>query len=305
MSQQIPTDTGEKVFLHIGMHRTGTTSIQQLLLQASHLIAYPKPESKGPGHAVLSDQVLADGGDPSGQFLLTDLVRQERGSASVPRPFVFSSEGFSRVSRFPEKAGPLRMLAETYPTDLLITVRHPRVRFPSWMTQTRLMGFHLDLQDTQGMLTLLKPYSGFSPDYFKTMIECGQWAHTHVILTDSRQPLHLVESFSRILGVDLMPYAKGEDWYLNRSIPYIQTAILNEINLHWTGRESELMMAKRLTARNIYEMLFGYFPQVADIPPPQIPEDIGAYCDEIWKTQMAYLEGLALAGRLTFHHPGA
>jgi hypothetical protein len=136
MSQQIPTDTAEKVFLHIGMHRTGTTSIQQLLLQASHLIAYPKPESKGPGHAVLSDKVLADGGDPSGQFLLTDLVRQERGSASVPRPFVFSSEGFSRVSRFPEKAGPLRKLAETYPTDLLITVRHPRVRFPSWMTQT-------------------------------------------------------------------------------------------------------------------------------------------------------------------------
>jgi hypothetical protein len=48
----------EKAFVHIGPHKTGTTHIQHVLLNAGDRIHYPEPECKGPGHAYLAGQMI-------------------------------------------------------------------------------------------------------------------------------------------------------------------------------------------------------------------------------------------------------
>jgi hypothetical protein len=265
---QLPAS--EKVFIHIGLHKTGTTSIQALLGKVPHLIDYPKPEAKGPGHAAISDQVVFHEGDPSRIGLLVDLVRKAREARSVPRPFVFSSEGFSRYGLHPGNTEPLRLLAEAYPTELVITVKPPRDRVVPFIGQMIKRGIHMELEEPELIFSRLKTtYSGFIPDFFHIMLECAPWAHTHIIFTDQGRPGHLFESFARLLEVDLIPNLEEKDMILNSRLSFLESAILNEINRQLPGTEPQQRDAKILAAMNIYNLVQAHFPAAGRIPYPR------------------------------------
>ena len=55
-----------RLILHIGPHKTGTTSLQQALLnrygaEEPAAIWYPIPQRPGPGHAILAAEIINDG----------------------------------------------------------------------------------------------------------------------------------------------------------------------------------------------------------------------------------------------------
>jgi len=88
------------IYLHLGLHKTGTTSLQQVLLDAfgapePQPIWYPVPAGNGPGHAELAWRSLGYKGRTEEATLLRQLAHSaDRGGC---RDLILSSEEFIRA----------------------------------------------------------------------------------------------------------------------------------------------------------------------------------------------------------------
>ena len=111
-----------KVFLHIGPHKTGTTSIQAYLLsrfgsaEATRPQWYPEPRKTGPGHARLAAQMnnrrLTTGSNP------LDAVVEAAREAAVDA-LLLSSEDF--VGAYPKRLADYARALEHTDVVLLTT----------------------------------------------------------------------------------------------------------------------------------------------------------------------------------------
>jgi hypothetical protein len=98
------------IHLHLGLHKTGTSSLQQVLLDAfgasdPRPIWYPMPAAHGPGHAELAWRALGYKGRTEEVDLLPKLARAASGGEC--RHLILSSEEFIRAM-----PGKLHRLAE-------------------------------------------------------------------------------------------------------------------------------------------------------------------------------------------------
>ena len=88
------------IHLHLGLHKTGTSSLQQVLLDAfgtsdPQPIWYPVPVAHGPGHAELTWHALGYKGRTEDADLLSRLARAASGGGC--RHLILSSEEFNRA----------------------------------------------------------------------------------------------------------------------------------------------------------------------------------------------------------------
>ncbi len=128
----------EQLILHIGAHKTGTTSIQASLGHAyddllSEGVLYPRAGRAGPGHANICWEHLGqDGYRPArgGVDALLDEIR-----AANPRRVVISSEGFQLDPTLVSLGTMLRDVIGARSVSVLGYVRPQREQFESVYTQ--------------------------------------------------------------------------------------------------------------------------------------------------------------------------
>src|SRR3990172_4297718 len=86
-----------KLVLHVGPHKTGTTSLQKALLSqygsaTPQTIWYPQPEAHGPGHALAVWTMLGRKGHAQAPAIGQLIERAEQSDCDV---LVLSSEGLA------------------------------------------------------------------------------------------------------------------------------------------------------------------------------------------------------------------
>lgn len=83
------------IYLHVGSHKTGTTSIQKWLLKSNldNKVLYPDPSSYGPGHAILAWKTL---GLHAYKIDNSPLLKEIKKASLNRKDIIISSEEFSR-----------------------------------------------------------------------------------------------------------------------------------------------------------------------------------------------------------------
>ena len=129
-----------QIVLHVGPHKTGTTSVQHYLRGSYGAekprgpIWYPRPAERGPGHAALAFNVLEGDG-----VLLRSIVRTA--AASGVRKLVLSSENFSGA--YPDRIEKLGAILSDHCVTLIVTLNSPIRRAASTWQELLKHGHNL------------------------------------------------------------------------------------------------------------------------------------------------------------------
>lgn len=142
-----------RVILHIGPHKTGTTSVQSMLLsqfgspEPHPPVWYPVPEKTGPGHAMIARLTVgilgrdSDEKDPS--YIRQLLSKAEKEGVET---IILSSENFSRA--YPNQLGRLKEALRPFEVNLVITLTPIARRVVSNWQQMVRNGLTLSLPES-------------------------------------------------------------------------------------------------------------------------------------------------------------
>jgi len=288
---------GSRVFIHIGPHKTGTTSIQQALLTTRRGIHYPVPDAMGPGHHQIAVSMLTAEIEPHARNPLLEMIR-ERGWERTGRPIVFSSEPFSDVDVLPRAAVHFAELADRTHAELIITHRPITSRLYSFI-QERVKNRLLD--DFDGTTIRWSGILGepaFEEDFFDRAVGMARWSRCHVVMVDKGNPGFVVTAFSSILGVPLAQGTRPPE--SNRSMPFSQLQILHRLHREEPGADNHGLLARSAA---LFEELRRADPVRAAMPYPPIPGDVQERSDAMDARQMSRLRDLESAGRVVVHRP--
>jgi hypothetical protein len=212
--------TERRVVLHAGLHKTGTTSLQAALGH-SEVCVYPEAQDPGPGHARAIWRAIGIYGEQRDPRLLVELVERHDGDRAG-LPLVISAEDCVHAIFRPHGAEAFRSLAESVPTELVVTVRSDDRRLASVAQELIKHGAHVDfsrywecaLQSELMADNLLLGLFSLAP-----------WQHLHVIHSDEHDHLAVFAAFSKLLGGVVHPVpAQNVRW------PAAKLRILNHLN---------------------------------------------------------------------------
>ena len=199
-----------RLILHIGPHKTGTTSLQRALLkqfgsETPQKIWYPAPEASGPGHAIAVWQLLGrKGHSPS------PAVRQfiERATQSDCRLLIVSSEGFA--STYPNK---IKLLAEQISeVDLHIVVTlSPIVRRALSTWQETVKHRSLLALDSAGDTILTRP--GLAPQLVRSFVDTFPDARISIIIANHNEPKSSMRSSARQPASPFLHRTLRKSWW--------------------------------------------------------------------------------------------
>jgi hypothetical protein len=165
----------ERVVLHLGLHKTGTTSIQAALVDAfedliEHRVLYPRAGRSGPGHALLPEELECTDSPVTGvptHVAILEEVRRLR-----PNTVLISAEDLNRADRprlvewaraFCHELSPARV-------DLLVYVR------PQWEFIEAVYAEHTKTGTAWGTFEDFLPWALTAPD-FDYVRKLSPWAH--------------------------------------------------------------------------------------------------------------------------------
>ena len=137
-----------KIYLHVGPHKTGTTSVQQWMLDnarvhfSSNGLYYPEPPEWGPGHALLAWDSLGLHGRKVDPVLLQKVV--EDGTRRGAEQIFLSSEEFC-MGLVEGTLENLAVLNDFGTVELLVTLTPLADRFLAEVSNLILYQHHLEL----------------------------------------------------------------------------------------------------------------------------------------------------------------
>jgi len=222
------------VVLHIGPHKTGTTSLQAVLGQTfsqpmSKTIWYPVPQKNGPGHAEIAYEIIGRT-DPQRAWPLLKTVLAEAEEAGVST-LVLSSEEFSLASE--KHLHMLHQFLGGHRLDVIVTLSPFKRRVVSqWQAFVR-HGWVKGLDDS--FADVLSKSTGLRTQFlhdFKNALK----PHTTWILVPPRRatPAWLLDAFWSML-VEVEPTLQASplwqsDTTLNRSLGAVEATLFVLMN---------------------------------------------------------------------------
>jgi hypothetical protein len=276
----------QRVIFHVGPHKTGTTSIQQSLLE-SESVGYAKPEIYGPGHAHIAWRALGVNNFQPQINLLVDIAN----SLSAFDTVVFSSEEFSRVLESAATPVAIQQLCEKRNVELVVTLTPLADRLISEVQELIKHKYTLDLTNAVDMLGILKVRPGLNPNYLSRIVELAKWSRIHFVIVDKGNPDLLFDAFSRMVGVKLK---RSQPIIQNPRLPYGQAALLSVLNTFF--KKSDMMLLRK-AAQIGFQRIGEVLPEIRSLPYPDLPFEIRSVLDMIWSEQLAYMSLLEAAGR--------
>jgi hypothetical protein len=187
-----------RLILHIGPHKTGTTSLQQALLnrygaEEPAEIWYPIPKRPGPGHAILAAEIINDG-RPS----LSSAIRAaSQGNCNT---LIVSSENFSNA---PHRNRMETLAEQAAETDLqIVATLSPLYQraLSTWQAGIRRDRWHSPIADSVDIV-LAQP--GFQPDLIDRFATQFPQAKLSVLITNKFSPEKLYAHFAQATEVAL------------------------------------------------------------------------------------------------------
>lgn len=263
------------ILLHIGPHKTGTSSLQAALRRATSSL-----QQEGVEHVVAGVQRTANRAARAIQRLpytgpresaaiplkvWTDLV--EKVHASKAERIVISGEEFSAstpsvIKNIVDDLGPQRL-------HVVITLRSlDKVLTSQWQTDVRSAGTYLDfaswlkatLRDSRDQYRigpLILRHRFWYRHRHDLLIQ--RWAsllspgHLHIVISKDNEPEHLFRSFEQLLGLKVTTLNSGSE-RKNRSLDADQIEVVRRVVrlLHQTiDGQALLSKSKKLSLTNL------------------------------------------------------
>ena len=226
--------TNMNVVLHVGPHKTGTTSLQAVLgqtfsQQRSHALWYPPPQKNGPGHAVIAWEVIGRT-NPQGAMPSLKKVLAEAEETRVST-LVLSAEALSFASE--KRLHMLHQLFGGHRLEVVVTLSPFQRRVVSQWQEFVKHGWVKGLNDSIADVLSESPGLGtqFLHDYKNALKPNKTW-----ILVPPRRafPGWLLNEFWSVL-VNVNPNLRvsppwQSDTVLNRSLGAVEANLLMEMN---------------------------------------------------------------------------
>jgi len=286
-----------KIYLHVGPHKTGTTSVQKWMLNQrrqfldSHQIYYPEPPEEGPGHALLAWDVLGIHGRDIDPLLLGKVIEDAR-RRDASRVFL-SSEEFC-IGLVEGTLENLAELNEYGQLELIVTLTPLVDRFLAEVSNLILYQYHFDLSDLD--LEQLQPQRpGLRANLVQQLQDGIGAAKTHVIMVDKNQPDFLFQCLARILKVE----QPSRTLHINRRNTDSHSRILNFLNTELGVIDLD---QKQRIAHEMESMLRA--ENLADrIPPIELDDVQQQRLEQIWATQYRDLRERHQRGEISLYEP--
>lgn len=277
------------ITLHIGPHKTGTTAIQQWLLdnRAALLeqgIHYPPPERNGPGHAVIAWELRGQHGLAKSQARFKRAIA-EAAEAGATR-LLLSSENFCHGLY----DGVLERLPGKQEIEVVVTLNELRSRFVSMVYEAVKHRAHFDFSnfDTIGFIN---SKSSLRPELISRLLTAFPDNRITVILTSKSTPLETYCKFNACLGTAL-PMA-GDKLVNERSDPaFIETMNFFNARLPEASHEQIWVLVTNIQNFLAHHKVQGHFNGL--VP----SNDVVDMLDAMWRAQMSHLESLSALGRI-------
>lgn len=269
-----------EIALHIGPHKTGTTSIQKTLrstfgsAQPTGPVWYPEMAWGGPGHDALAR-------DPAG---MNNTV-QAAVRAGV-ETLLISAENLSHS--YPDKFGWLRSALAGHDLHLLMTMTPFVVRAPSVWQETVKHGAAAP-HEAMDESVLLEP--SLQADLLEVAAEHLAPRRISVILAHPGHPsTRLIDNFFDALGLESAPGRPRA----NRSLGLIEAEMLSRFNALWRTHvpEGDDETQRKLRGRLLSVFLSEFWQKNSPRLPIPIPEDLAVVMAERQRNFLASLEGL-------------
>lgn len=294
-----------RIVLHIGPHKTGTTSIQ------THLGAllrepvpggywYPAPGGNGPGHADLAWMCLREA-SPVAEF---DRVIAAARAAQVGT-LVLSSENFANA--FPMRLDRLKNLLEGYQIHLVVSLNEFERRAASIWQETVKQGSVDGLEE--GFEQILAGESTMQPHLTRVFVDALAPHQTSVVLSHHRAPAaELLTNVCQAIGLfEAVPgsemVTRASTLHANDSLGLTETEILRSVN-SWVLDAVERLNTIRYTEiRDLYLNLFNTPAWRSAIPlrPITVPASHAAEVHERGERELEDLKKLAHDGRIRIY----
>lgn len=209
-----------RVLLHAGLHKTGTKSLQ-VALSRSEACVYPEAQGLGPGHFEAVDRAIGLAGQQRNPRSLVELVGQHlRDREGLP--LVISAENCVHAVFHPQGEEAFRSLAESFPTELVVTVRSDDRRLASLAQELIKHGANVDFS-RYWECALQSEF--MAEDLLLGLYSLAPWQHLHVIHSNERDHRAVFAAFSKLLGGVVHPVPA-----LNVRWPAAKLRILNHLN---------------------------------------------------------------------------
>lgn len=248
-----------RIVLHIGPHKTGTTSIQTHLLgllgdPVSGGYWYPVPGGRlGPGHADLARACLKEA-RPVAEL---DQVLATAQAAEVGT-LVLSSEEFAHA--FPARLARLKNALAGHEIHLVVTLNEIQRRVGSIWQELVKGGAIGGLE--KGIELILSREPAMQPHLTRAFIDALAPHETSVVLSHHRAPpAELLTNLCRAIGVfEALPGAeaatRASTLVLNQSLGLTEAAILRSVNSWVREAVGDLSKIRYREIRDLYLNLF-------------------------------------------------
>ena len=213
-----------ELVLHIGPHKTGTTSLQQSFLQryGAHKpqkIWYPTPGKNGPGHAELAWSFYQNA-DPTSNPLLAKLLNA--GLKNGCEKLIISAEDFSHLED--SSIFLLKRHLKGLSIHLVATFTPIQHRLASTWQEMIKHGYDGTFEN---FLESLKEFKQFAPNLVERWNRVLKPQKTSIVnVSNSTNPEKLFEDVSFCTGIEIQPTRTP----LNQSLGQIETTILRFLN---------------------------------------------------------------------------
>lgn len=212
-----------RVVLHVGPHKTGTTSIQKYLLLThgtdapTRPIWYPVPAFRGPGHSVMAVEAIEEDGAVLARTL--DAARHHG-----VETLILSSEDFDRA--YPERIDRLARHLSGSDVRLVVTLNSPIRRAPSSWQELVKHGHPRSFDDSRRRIL---DSAGYRPDFVRRFAEVIDPESIHVVISGASDP---PDSLIRnaCLAMGLPEPELDREIRANRRLGLIEAELLRHFN---------------------------------------------------------------------------
>jgi len=213
-----------ELVLHIGPHKTGTTSLQQSFLERygsdkPQKIWYPTPKKNGPGHAELAWSFYQNA-DPTSHLLLAKLLNA--GLKNGCEKVIISAEDFSHLED--SSIFLLKRHLKGISIHLVATFTPLRKRLTSTWQEMVKHGYDGTIEN---FLDDLKEFKQFQSNLIERGVRILMPSKTSIVHVDnSSSPRKLFHDVSACIGIEI----KTTQTSLNQSLGKIETTLLRFLN---------------------------------------------------------------------------
>jgi hypothetical protein len=281
--------------LHVGPHKTGTTSLQKALLKEygsenPQKIWYPIPAEFGPGHAKVARAALGRGGFSEPQPAIRQKI--EQALQSDCDALILSSEVFADA--YPNLLTSLADQTADTDAHIIVTLSPICSRSVSVWQELVKHKWQSPLESAEH----LSGHPGLAPDLTASLARSFPTAKMSVIIADKVSATNLYAFFSQATGIPLPIPRTPEELMLNPGQGRIEAEVLRAFNI--AAASASLPNATYQKGRKLLRALFkskewsSTIPMVPLVLPQDWIEPLGKLCAET----IAQLKELAAQGRI-------